>query len=241
MHSKTTKITIGAIAGLALAFGAPLAASAHVTVSPDQADAGSYALLAFRVPTESETAGTVGLAVDLPQDTPFAYVSTEPIPGWTAEIVQGTLAEPVDVDGAEVTEAATRVVWTADPGVQVAPGEFQRFTVIVGPVPDTGSVALPATQTYSDGEVGTRPRQTPSTRRPCWPSVTRPLRTTTGTQPPRATTRLQTLTPRPPHRPLGMTAWHADSESPVWSSAPSAPCSAPTRRSDVAAPRPDRG
>lgn len=154
MNSRTiSRATIGAFAGIALAVAAPLAASAHVSVSPSEAAAGSYALLTFRVPNESDTAGTIELAVALPTDTPFASVSVEPVSGWTAAIERSTLDEPADVNGTEVTEAATRVVWTADAGVQIDPGEFQRFALSVGPVPETDSIVLPATQTYSDGEI----------------------------------------------------------------------------------------
>ena len=130
------------------------AASAHVTVQPESTAAGSYSVLTFRVPTESDTAGTTGLTVPLPTGTPFTSVRTEPIAGWDAEVVRGALPEPVDVQGATVTEAPLRVVWTAQAGTQVPPGQFQRFTVQVGPLPaeEGTEIALPAVQTYSDGE-----------------------------------------------------------------------------------------
>ncbi|ROS51575.1 YcnI family protein [Frigoribacterium sp. PhB24] len=143
--------TLGAAALLALA--APLAASAHVHVEPGQADAGSYATLTFKVPNESATAGTVGLVVDLPTDTPFTSVSYQPLPGWTAEVTTSTLPEPVEIDGTTVTEAPTQVTWTAEGDTQIAPGQFQQFVISAGAVPDTGSIALPAHQRYSDGTV----------------------------------------------------------------------------------------
>ncbi|MFD1715943.1 YcnI family protein [Amnibacterium flavum] len=151
--NKTTRALTALIAGGVLALAAPLAASAHVSVSPDQAEPGSYSLLTFRVPNESETAGTIALSVALPTDTPFASVSVEPVDGWTATVNRGALPEPVDQNGTEITEAATSITWQADEGTQIDPGEFQRFAISVGPVPETGSIALPATQTYSDGEV----------------------------------------------------------------------------------------
>jgi len=151
---------LGAAALLALA--APLAASAHVRVDPGQADAGSYATLTFKVPNESATAGTVQLVVDLPTDTPFTSVSYEPIPGWTTEVATTTLPSPVEVAGATITEAPTSVTWTADPGTQVAPGQFERFVISAGAVPDTGSVLLPAHQHYSDGTVVDWSEETPA-------------------------------------------------------------------------------
>ena len=130
------------------------AASAHVTVDPAEAEPGGYTLLTFRVPNESDTASTTRLEVDLPTDTPFAHVSVEPVPGWTATVTTTELDEAVSVHGAEISEAVDSVTWTADDAdAAIAPGEFRRFTVSAGPVPDAGRIALPAHQTYSDGEV----------------------------------------------------------------------------------------
>jgi uncharacterized protein YcnI len=151
---------LGAAALLSLA--APLAASAHVRVNPAQVDAGSYATLTFKVPTESATAGTVGLTVDLPTDTPFTSVTYQPLPGWTTVVTTSALPEPVEIDGATVTEAPTEVTWTADPGTQVGPGEFQQFVISAGAVPETGSITLPAHQTYSDGTVVDWAEETPA-------------------------------------------------------------------------------
>lgn len=143
-----------ALAVPALVLGAT-AASAHVTVTPDTAEAGSYATLTFKVPNESAEASTTAVKVDLPTDTPFTSVSVEPVPGWTAEVTQAPLPEPVEVHGTTVTEAPASIEWTADDAdAGVAPGEFLRFTVSAGAVPDgVEEIALPATQTYSDGEV----------------------------------------------------------------------------------------
>jgi uncharacterized protein YcnI len=141
------------VGGVALAVAAPLAASAHVRVSPDQAAAGSYSTLTFKVPTESATATTTSVTVDLPEDTPFSSLSTEPVPGWTAKVTTEELDTPVQTDDATITEAPVAVQWTADDGVGLEPGEFQRFTISVGPVPETGSIVLPAHQGYSDGSV----------------------------------------------------------------------------------------
>lgn len=140
-------------AGALLALAAPLAASAHVHVNPEQVEAGSYATLTFKVPNESATAGTVGLVVDLPTDTPFTSISYQPVPGWTTVVTTSALPEPVEIDGSTVTEAPTSVTWTAEGDTQVAPGQFQEFVISAGAVPDTGSILLPTHQTYSDGTV----------------------------------------------------------------------------------------
>jgi uncharacterized protein YcnI len=147
-------LAVGA-AALALTLAVPLAAQAHVRVDPGQATAGSYAVLTFRVPTESATASTTKVVVDLPADHPFSSVSYQPVPGWTTKVVTTTLDTPVETKaGATITEAPTQVIWTAESGHAVAPGQFQQFTVSAGPVPDdVTSVELPAHQTYSDGSV----------------------------------------------------------------------------------------
>ena len=134
-------LSAGALAtGIILALAAPLAASAHVTLSANQAAAGSYTLLTFKVPTESATAVTSSITVTLPEDTPFASVSYVPVPGWTTELVS-------------TGDTVSSVVWTAEPGSEIAEGQLQLFPLSVGPVPDTGSIALPVDQGYSDGSV----------------------------------------------------------------------------------------
>jgi uncharacterized protein YcnI len=136
-----------------LALAAPLAASAHVHVTPDQATPGSTATLTFRMPNESATATTTKLEVDLPTDTPFTSVSYQPVAGWTTQITTGTLPKPIVNGNDTITQAPVSVTWTAQPGSELTAGQFQLFTVSVGPVPDTGSILLPAHQTYSDGSV----------------------------------------------------------------------------------------
>src|ERR1700709_1686648 len=82
-----------------LVLGAPLAADAHVKVSPNTANAGDDIALTFRVPNESASAGTVKVEIDLPTKTPFAGAEYQPTPGWTAHIVTTRLAKPIKNDG----------------------------------------------------------------------------------------------------------------------------------------------
>lgn len=139
-------------AGALLALAAPLAASAHVTVTPNTAGAGSYATVNVKVPTESDTASTTKVELDLPTDTPLVYVAYEPIAGWSTQLVKETLPKPVKIGDGTITEAYTKVIWTAT-GEGIKPGEFVQFPVTLGPVPDVDTLALPAHQTYSDGSV----------------------------------------------------------------------------------------
>jgi uncharacterized protein YcnI len=146
-------VSVLAAAGVFLVSGAGVA-SAHVHVSSADASPGGYGELTFRVPTESDTASTVKLQVQLPTDTPLAYVGTKPVPGWTATTTTTPLDPPVtDDDGNQVTEAISEVTWTADPGAGIKPGEYQTFSMSVGPLPDSDTMAFPSLQTYDDGTV----------------------------------------------------------------------------------------
>lgn len=151
--NRTPAIVTAAGAALILALAAPAAASAHVTVSPNTASAGSYALVDIKVPNESASAVTNKVELSLPTETPFLSVSYVPVAGWTAELIRTTLPSPVTVGDNTITEAVTKVVWTATPGGEIRAGQLQVFPVSLGPVPDTGSILMPADQTYSDGTV----------------------------------------------------------------------------------------
>ena len=142
-----------AVLAAAIAFLGAGTASAHVRVFPDTTATGAFSALTFRVPNESDTAGTVKVQVQLPQDTPFLYVSSKPVPGWTAKTTEETLPKPFESEGTTITKAVRTVTWTADRGTEIAPGQYQEFALSVGPLPAPGTVLLPATQTYSDGKV----------------------------------------------------------------------------------------
>ncbi len=149
------RISLIAAAGAAilLALAAPAAASAHVSVAPNTASAGSYALVNIKVPNESATAVTNKVELALPTDTPILNVSYVPVAGWAAELVRETLPTPIEVGGNTITDAITKVIWTANPGSEIADGQLQVFPLSLGPVPDTGSIVMTADQTYSDGNV----------------------------------------------------------------------------------------
>lgn len=147
-----TRVLLGAAAGAAVALSLAAPAAAHVTVNPKQADPGSYARLAFRVPDESDTARTTKLQVFLPSDHPIPSVSVAPVPGWTVAVHKKKLDKPLKTDDGQVTEAVSDIVWSATSD-GVKPGQFQEFPVSVGPLPKSGTLTFKALQTYSDGKV----------------------------------------------------------------------------------------
>jgi uncharacterized protein YcnI len=152
--SSISRARATALVALALTVLPATAAWAHVRVVPEQTTAGGWTVLTFRVPNESGTAATSQVSVDLPTDTPLLSVSTKPLPGWTATVETAALPEPVDFSGTTLTEAPARVVWTAEPGAEIADGQFQEFELSAGPLPDAGTrLVLPTHQAYTDGTV----------------------------------------------------------------------------------------
>lgn len=153
---RALKATATTAATAALIATGAAAASAHVSVTPDDTGADGYSHLTFNIPNESPTAKTKKVEVKLPTDTPFTSVSVKPVEGWTAQVVTTALPKPVTVAGATVTKAPTEVVWTADAAHEIGPNQYQAFSLSVGRLPAAGTtVVLPAAQTYTDGKVVT--------------------------------------------------------------------------------------
>ena len=148
---KIRSYILGAVVG-ALAL-AP-AAAAHVTVQPPEAPAGGFTRLDVRVPNERDNAGTTKVVVQMPPG--FLSVSTEPVPGWDAELTMRQLDEPVEQFGEQVTEEVGRITFTADGEASaIQPGQFLDFGLSL-PVPEgrPGTMlTFKALQTYSNGEV----------------------------------------------------------------------------------------
>lgn len=130
------------------------AAVAHVSVSSPAAVQGGYASVTFKVPNESDSASTTGLKVQLPPSQPLTSVSVLPVNGWTHTMTRARLATPISSGGASITEAVSVIEWKADSGRSaIKPGEFNQFTISVGPLPKAPTMTFKAIQTYSDGEV----------------------------------------------------------------------------------------
>lgn len=143
-----------AVTTAGLVLGSAATAWAHVTVHTDDSTPGDYAKLTFRVPTERDDASTTKLSVTIPAATPFASVSTQPHPGWSVHTTTARLEKPLKTSHAQVRDVVRRVTWTANsPAAAIEPGQFDEFSLSVGPLPKVASVTLPAVQTYSNGDV----------------------------------------------------------------------------------------
>lgn len=147
--ARSGAVAVGLLASVALS-GSP--ASAHVTVSSTNATQGGYAKLTFRVPNEKDASATTVVEVNLPPATPIASVSIKPLPGWTAVATKSKLDKPIKNDDGEITEAITKIVWTATADAAIAPGQFQEFDISAGPLPAADTIVFKALQTYADGE-----------------------------------------------------------------------------------------
>jgi uncharacterized protein YcnI len=145
-------LALGALVVALLALVA-LPADAHVSITPSTAPKGGFTVLSFNVPNEDENANTVKLEVLIPTKYPIASVSTQPMYGWTVSTEKTKLAKPVQSDDGPVTEAVTKITWTATSG-GLQPGEFDLFTISAGPLPTkTNTLTFKAVQTYSNGDV----------------------------------------------------------------------------------------
>ncbi|MFG2138826.1 YcnI family protein [Streptomyces sp. NPDC048650] len=149
--ARRLPIVGGVAAGSVLLLAAP--AFAHVSVQPGTAEKGGYATVNFKVPNERDDASTVKLEVTLPTDHPLASVMPQPVPGWKVEVKKAKLAKPLEMHGEKITEAPSKITWTAD-GKGVEPGQFQQFPVSVGQLPeDAGQLVFKALQTYDNKKV----------------------------------------------------------------------------------------
>lgn len=134
---RRTRVLVGALAGVALAVGAPLAASAHIHVTPDSSPAESSTTLTFSFSHGCEDFPTTALAVDIPDGvTNVVPVASA---GWS---IERTLADNGTV---------TRVVYTAvEPIESGIKGEVSLDARFSADLADS-VVAFPVTQECTTG------------------------------------------------------------------------------------------
>jgi periplasmic copper chaperone A len=146
-------VATGALAGTAvLALSVP--AFAHVSVQPEGTAAkGGYAVVDFKVPNERNNASTTKLEVTFPADHPLASVMPQRMAGWDIKVTKSKLDKPLEMHGEKISEAVTKVTWTATDG-GIKAGYFQKFPLSIGQLPeDTDELVFKALQTYSNKEV----------------------------------------------------------------------------------------
>ena len=154
MKSPLPTITrlAGATCGAAALVCASAAlAGAHVTVSPSEGSAGSYAVLTFSIPHGCDGSPTTRVAIQIPEQ--ILSVTPTVNPNWTAEAVMVELDSPVtDSHGTQLTERVGQVVYTASTPL---PDHLRDAFELSVQLPDSAAgqtLAFPTVQTCQDGE-----------------------------------------------------------------------------------------
>ncbi|TFC29612.1 DUF1775 domain-containing protein [Cryobacterium sp. TMT1-3] len=152
MKFTTPLIAASALAaGMMLALAAPLAASAHVSVTPDATGAGAYTVLTFSTAHGCAGSSTTTMTIDIPES--IASVSPTVNPGWTVEKVAVDLATPIDDgQGNDITTRVGQVRYTA---VTPLPDGFRDTFALSLQLPadsEGETLAFPVLQTCEVGE-----------------------------------------------------------------------------------------
>jgi len=149
--TRPAVLLLAALTAVAAGVVFATSASAHVTVASADAAPGGFGKLTFRVPNESDTASTVALRIQIPEEAAMGSLRVQPVPGWTVTTTTAELAEPLEVHGQEISSYVSVVEFRAADGGGIAPGQFQEFALSGGPFPGAEELSFPAVQSYSDG------------------------------------------------------------------------------------------
>lgn len=125
-------------------------ATAHVTLEPAQAVAGSNLRAALRVPHGCGAAATERIELRFPEGVIMARPM--PVPGWRINIVRAPLNPPIDNGhGGLIREHVAGITWEGGPLPDEHYGEF----VVMFRVPDRAgeTVHLPVMQYCTGGAV----------------------------------------------------------------------------------------
>ncbi|MFD4422864.1 YcnI family protein [Agromyces sp. NPDC058484] len=135
---RIARLTAAGLAGGALlALAAPLAASAHVTVTPSGTAAGSYTVLTFAYSHGCEGSPTTALAIDIPE---------------SIESVSPTLHPNYTIEKVAEGDRTARVVYTAITPVEDGYRDAIELSVRLPEDAAGETLAFPVLQTCVEGE-----------------------------------------------------------------------------------------
>lgn len=138
MTIRTTTIAAAALAGgVLLALGAPLAASAHVNVTPSSTAAGSSTVLTFAFSHGCAESPTTKMTFDIPES--IGSVSPTLNPNWTIEKI---------ADG----DRTAQVVYTAITPVEDGYRDTIELSFRLPEDAEGETLAFPVLQTCAEGE-----------------------------------------------------------------------------------------
>ncbi|HXH35879.1 MAG TPA: YcnI family protein [Plantibacter sp.] len=160
MNATTTRpafrkpALLGAVAigaGALLAIGAPLAASAHVSVTPTSTAAGSYTVLSFAVGHGCDGSPTTSLSFEIPES--INAVTPTINPNWDVTKTMTPLADPItDSHGEQLAERVGSVVYTAKTPLADGYRDTVSFQVQLPADAAGETLVFPVTQTCEVGQ-----------------------------------------------------------------------------------------
>ncbi len=135
------------VAALASAFIAGPAA-AHVTLAPNQAQAGTSIRTALRVPHGCDGSATTAIKVTIPE----GVVGVKPMPkaGWTVATEIAPYAKPYTSHGKTISDGVKSITWS---GGNLPDAQYEEFIFIGSVQADAGgqNLAFPVLQTCEKG------------------------------------------------------------------------------------------
>src|ERR1700684_115049 len=105
---KRLAVVLVAAAALIL----PAAASAHISLHPNEIPAGAFVTVNVRVPGEQPGAYAYKVIMQMPSG--FTDVDVEKSPGWPAKEIITALPKPLQTPEGPVNQVVSEVVWTGD-------------------------------------------------------------------------------------------------------------------------------
>lgn len=169
---RALRMATGAVVATGLMVLGAGAASAHVTVSPSSAAAGSYTVLAFSVPHGCDGSPTTKVTVKIPEQVPSVTPTVNS--NWTIEKKMVNLSKPIDDGhGGKLTERVDQVVYTAKTPL---PADMRDVFELSVKLPETvgKTLTFPTVQTCEKGEtawIETAPEGQPEPDHPA-PAIT---------------------------------------------------------------------
>jgi uncharacterized protein YcnI len=148
---RSRPVLSGILAGAVLALVVPLAASAHVGVTPSSTAAGSTTQLTFAVGHGCDGSATTALTFTIPEQ----IVSVTPTinPNWTAEKVLVDLAQPItDAHGNSLVQRVGQVVYTATTPLKDGFRDTVTLQLTLPAAGEETMLAFPVLQTCEVGE-----------------------------------------------------------------------------------------
>lgn len=140
------------LTGTAMLAAAP-AALGHISIHPNTVPARASAILLVRVPGE-ETGAHV-TKVDMQVPAGFTEIETQPVAGWSAQVIKEKVNPPIQTDEGPVSEQVSQVLWTwQGPLGRVEVSQFMQFPIATAiPAADKGkALEFKTVETYSNGK-----------------------------------------------------------------------------------------